>query len=70
MSESDQPKVLSTACFNGLWLIDGGDTVAMSFQAPDGSEVTVLVPRNAALAVQGQLADILAVPLTRRRYEP
>lgn len=69
MSDSNQLKVVSTASFTSLRLIDGGDTVAMTFQAADGSDVAVLVPRKAASAMQAQLADILTLPLTRRSRE-
>ena len=49
--------VLSVASFIDVELMDGGDTVAIRFQAPDGREVAVLVPRAAASALQTQLAD-------------
>ena len=69
MSDNKLTKVILTANFIGLWLINGGDTVAMSFQVTDGSETTILVPRNLALSVQSQLTNILEVPLAQRSYD-
>ena len=70
MSDSNQPKVVSAASFTSLRLIDGGDTVAMSFLTPDGSETAILIPRDVARTVQAHLAEILTVPQSRKRFEP
>jgi len=70
MGDTGQPKVITTAIFTSLRLIDGGDTVAISLLEPDGSEVIVLVPRRAAQIVQTHLAEILTLPHSRKRFEP
>ena len=70
MADIDPPRVISTASFTSLRLIDGGDTVAMSFLAPDGGETVILIPRTAARTIQTHLAEILTLPLRRKRFEP
>jgi hypothetical protein len=69
MTENIRPVVLSVASFTDVELMDGGDTLAMRFQAPDGREVAMLVPRAAAFALQTQLADILTQSLLRELRE-
>lgn len=69
MGDTGQPKVISTAIFTSVRLIDGGDTVAISLLEPDGSEVIVLVPRKAAQVVQTHLAETLSLPLSRKHYD-
>ena len=65
MPETNRPVVLSVASVTDVQPMDGGDTLAVRFEAPDGREVAVLVPRGAAAALQAHLADILARPLCR-----
>lgn len=60
MTENDRLAVVSTVTFTRLRLIDGGDTVAFEFKAPSGRDVTVLVPHEAASALQTALAATLA----------
>lgn len=67
MPDSNRPVVLSVASFIGVRLIDGGDTVAVSFQAPDGREVAVVVPHRAAADLQVSLSDVLALPSRNNR---
>lgn len=70
MTETNRPVVLSAARFISVRMIDGGDTIAASFQAPDGREVAMLVPRREMLALQAQLADLLLLPVTRAGSAP
>ena len=60
LSDNMRPVVLSATNFVGVEPIDGGDTVAMRFTAPEGREVVVLVPRQATSILQAQLAEVLA----------
>lgn len=46
VSETMRPVVLSVRSFTGIEPIDGGDTVVVRFQAPDGREVALLVPKE------------------------
>lgn len=46
MSETMRPVVLSVSSFTGIEPIDGGDTIVVRFQAPDGREVALLVPKQ------------------------
>jgi hypothetical protein len=62
MTENNRPVVLSTANLIGLRLVDGGDTVALRFEAPDGREVAILIPRDAASELDLQLGEVLARP--------
>lgn len=65
MTETSRPVVLSAATFTHAQLIDGGDTIVLQFEAPDGRGVAILVPRKAALALQPSLAAALAQPRSR-----
>lgn len=47
VSEPMRPVVLSVRSFTGLEPIDGGDTIVVRFQAPDGREIALLVPKPA-----------------------
>lgn len=69
MTENNRPVVLSVASFTDVQPMDGGDTLAVRFEAPDGREAVVLVPRRAASALQTHLAEILAQPLCREHDE-
>jgi hypothetical protein len=60
MTENNRPVVLSVATFTDVQPMDGGDTLAIRFEAPDGREVVMLIPRRAASALQTPLAEILA----------
>ena len=62
MTENNRPVVLSVARFSGVRLIDGGDTVLVRFEAPDGREIAILVPQRAASALNTHLPDVLARP--------
>jgi hypothetical protein len=42
-----RPVVLSVSEFVGIEPIDGGDTIVVRFQAPDGREIALLVPKPA-----------------------
>ena len=70
MVESNQPVVLAVATFLSVRSIDGGDTVVMQFKGPDGREIAVLVPRQAALELHTPLADVLALVSSRVRHKP
>ena len=70
MAGNDQLTVLSVASLVGTRTIDGGDTVALRFLAPDGGEIALLVPRRVAAEVQAALVDVLARPTIRLRQEP
>ena len=67
MTENNRPVVLSVASFTNVHLMDGGDTVAVCFQASDGQELAVLVPRGSASDLQAGLADLLTQPLRLQR---
>ena len=67
MADDDQPRVLSVSSFVGIQLIDGGDTVALQFRAPDGRDVAVLVPREPASDLHLHLTAALAQSLSRNR---
>lgn len=67
MPESNRPVVLSVGSFTDVHLMDGGDTVAVRFQASDGRELAVLVPRGSASDLQAGLADLLTQPLRLKR---
>ena len=47
MSDVMRPVVLSVSEFVGIEPIDGGDTIVVRFQAPDGREIALLVPKPA-----------------------
>jgi hypothetical protein len=69
MTENNRPVVLSVASFIDVQSMDSGDTLAMRFQAPDGREVVILVPRQAAAALQPQVSEVLAQPHASYRIE-
>jgi hypothetical protein len=68
MANDAQPRVLAVAGFVDVRLIDGGDTIAVRFEGPDGREVAVLVPRAAATLLQTHLADALSQPVASGRF--
>lgn len=70
MAESNQPVVLAVATFLGVRSIDGGDTVVLQFEGPDGREIAVLVPRQTALDLQIPLAEVLTLLPSRIRHKP
>ncbi|WP_082523851.1 hypothetical protein [Methylobacterium sp. Leaf399] len=51
------PTVVSVAGFIGVEPIDGGDTIAVRFKAPDDGEITILVPQKAIADLQTALTD-------------
>ena len=67
MNESNRPVVLSVASAIDIYSIGGGNTIAVRFQAPDGREIAVLVPRKAFVDLQTRLTEMLAQPLPRER---
>ena len=69
MTEYNRPVVLSVASFTDVQQMDSGDTLAVRFEAPDGRDLVMLVPRGAASALQGHLADILTQQLRREQDE-
>lgn len=69
MTEDNRPVVLSVASFIDVQSMDGGDTLAMRFQAPDGRELVILVPRQAAAALHPQVSEVLAEPHSPHRSE-
>ena len=52
-----RPVVLSVSEFVGIEPIDGGDTIVVWFQAPDGREIALLVPKPAFTELRAVLAD-------------
>ena len=52
------PVVLSVADFMGIEPIDGGDTTVVRFNAPDGCEIALLVPKPAIADLRLELADL------------
>jgi hypothetical protein len=69
MTENNRPVVLSVASFTDVQLMDSGDTLAVRFQAPDGRELVILVPRQAAAALQPQVSEVLAQPHAPHRSD-
>ncbi|MDR7039190.1 hypothetical protein J2X36_003963 [Methylobacterium sp. BE186] len=59
MPETMRPVVLSVRAFKGLMAIDGGDTVVVRFEAPDGREIALLVPKKALADLRLLLDDHL-----------
>ncbi|GJD96250.1 hypothetical protein OCOJLMKI_3470 [Methylobacterium iners] len=47
VSDTMRPIVLSVRSFTGVEPIDGGDTIVVRFKAPDGPEISLLVPKHA-----------------------
>ena len=66
MPEKARPVVLSVAKFTSVEAMDGGDTLAMRFKAPDGREIALLVPQRAVADLQAQITDELEVAQKRR----
>ena len=66
MPENARPVVLSVAEFTRVEVMDGGDTLAVRFKAPDGREIALLVPQMAAENLQAQVADGLEIARERR----
>lgn len=52
-----RPVVLSVRSFIGTEPIDGGDTIVVRFQSPDGREVALLVPKQALADLRLLLDD-------------
>lgn len=48
--------VLSVSALKGVEIIDGGDTVAVRFETPDGGELALLVPQRTVATLTDQLA--------------
>ena len=59
MSDTMRPVVLSLTKFVGIEAIDGGDTIVVRFQAPDGREVVLLIPQRAMTDLQASLTGTL-----------
>ena len=66
MPENARPVVLSVAEFTRVELMDGGDTLAVRFKAPDSGEIALLVPQRAAANLQAQVADGIEVAREHR----
>ena len=66
MPENAKPVVLLVAEFTSVEVMDGGDTRAVRFKAPDGREVAMLVPQWAAENLQAQVAKGIEVARERR----
>ena len=66
MPENARPVVLSVAEFTRVEVMDGGDTLAVRFKAPDGREIALLVPQRAATNLQAQITDGIEVARERR----
>jgi hypothetical protein len=64
--DNARPVVLSVAEFTSVEVMDGGDTLAVRFRAPDGGEIALLVPQRAAENLQAQVADGIEVARERR----
>ena len=60
MSVSTEPAivVMSVASLKETGLIDGGDTLAVRFGAPDGREIVLLIPWNVARELSDQLVTL------------
>ncbi|GJD95675.1 hypothetical protein [Methylobacterium iners] len=58
--------VLSVSELKGVEVIDGGDTLAVRFETPDGGELALLVPQRTVAT----LTQELAVGLAARREPP
>ena len=58
MSESLQPIVLSVRSFSSIEPIDGGDTIVVRFETPDGREIALLVPQAAASNLKELLTQV------------
>ena len=65
MSETMRPVVLSVRTITGIEPIDGGDTLAVRFEAPDGREIALLVPRNAVSELKDLLTKAHEASVTR-----
>ena len=57
MQENMRDVVLSVRSFTGTEPIDGGDTIVVRFQASDGREIALLVPKQAFADLRLLLAD-------------
>lgn len=53
-----RPVVLSVKSFIGIEPIDGGDTIVVRFQAPDGREIALLAPRQVVRELATALAGV------------
>lgn len=52
---SPRPVVLPVAALKATETIDGGDTLVVRFEAPDGREIALLLPRKAASELKVRL---------------
>ena len=63
---STKPVVLSVAEATSVHAMDGGDTLALRFKAPNGREITLVVPQKAAANLQAHISDGLEAALEQR----
>ena len=66
MIENARPIVLSVTQFTSVEVMDSGDTLAVRFKAPDGREIALLVPQQAAADLHAQIIVELEVAQVRR----
>lgn len=59
MTDYNRPVVLSVASFTDVQQMDGGDTLVVRFEAPDGRDLVMLVPRRAAWPCRRTLLTFL-----------
>lgn len=59
MPDTLRPVVLSVATFGDIEAIDGGDTIVVRFVAPDGRDVSLLIPRDAVAGLKTQLSILV-----------
>jgi len=57
VSNSTGPVVLSITEATGVHVMDGGDTLALHLKAPDGREVTLVIPQKAAANPQAHISN-------------
>lgn len=66
MLTDTRPVVLSIAEATGVQVMDGGDTLALRFKAPDGREIALVIPQKAVATLQAFIADGLEAALEHR----
>ena len=66
MSENKRPVVLPVSTCAGVEVMDGGDTLALRFQAPDGRQIALLVPQHTAANLREQVTVGLEAAQKRR----
>lgn len=59
MTDSNRPFVLSAREFTDLRVLDGGDTIAICFEAPDGRELALLVPYRVVSDLKSSIDETL-----------